>query len=65
MTISNNSTGLRPGVCLSTNRPTSPYIGQFIFETDTKKQLVWDGTAWIAAYATTGKAIAMAIVFGG
>ena len=47
MAISNNSTGLRPGVCTSTTRPTAPYEGQTIFETDTNKLLVWDGTAWV------------------
>ena len=46
MAISNNSTGLRPGVCLSTTRPTVPYEGQMIYETDTDKVLVWNGSAW-------------------
>ena len=46
MAISNNSTGLRPGVCTSTTRPTAPYEGQMIYETDTDKVLVWNGTAW-------------------
>ena len=46
MAISNNSTGLRPGVCTSTTRPTAPYTGQKIFETDTKNELTWDGSAW-------------------
>jgi hypothetical protein len=46
MAISNNSTGLRPGVCTSTTRPTAPYEGQHIYETDTDKVLVWNGTAW-------------------
>ena len=47
MTVSNLSTGMRPGVCLSTSRPTVPYVGQTIFETDTNKLLVWNGTAWV------------------
>ena len=47
MSVSNLSTGLRPGVCLSTTRPTVPYVGQTIFETDTNKMLVWNGTAWV------------------
>lgn len=47
MAISNNSTGLRPGVCTSTNRPTTPYEGQVIYETDTDKVLVYNGTAWV------------------
>ena len=30
----------------STTRPATPYIGQIIFETDTKYLLVWDGVVW-------------------
>ena len=41
MAISNNSTGLRPGVCTSTTRPTNPYDGQVIYETDTKLMRVY------------------------
>ena len=47
MAISSNSTGLRPGVCTSTTRPTAPYEGQTIYETDTDKVLVWNGSAWL------------------
>ena len=47
MPISSNATGLRPGVCTSTTRPTAPFNGQVIYETDTKKTLVWQGTAWV------------------
>jgi hypothetical protein len=27
-------------------RPGSPFVGQTIFETDTKRELIWDGTYW-------------------
>ena len=47
MPISNLGNGLRTGVCTSTNRPTTPYEGQVIYETDTDKVLVWNGTAWL------------------
>ena len=47
MAISNNSTGLRPGVCTSSTRPTAPYEGQMIYETDTDNMYVWSGTAWV------------------
>ena len=47
MAISNNNTGLRPGVCTSTTRPVSPYNGQVIYETDTKQTLVWQGSSWV------------------
>jgi len=46
MAISNNSTGLRPGVCTSSTRPTAPYEGQMIYETDTDLTYVWGGSAW-------------------
>lgn len=53
MTISNfGAAGVKPGVCTSTTRPTTPYNGQVIYETDTDRALVWDGTAW--EYLATG-----------
>lgn len=53
MAISNNSTGLRPGVCTSTTRPTAPYEGQMIYETDTDMVAIWNGSAWRYISATT------------
>ena len=38
----------RPGVCTSTTRPATPYEGQMIYETDTDKVLVYNGSAWYA-----------------
>jgi hypothetical protein len=35
-------------IVTSTTRPTSPWTGQIIYETDTNNTLVWDGTAWEA-----------------
>ena len=46
MAISSANTGLRAGVCTSTTRPTAPYTGQIIYETDTGYLRVWDGAAW-------------------
>jgi hypothetical protein len=37
---------LRPGVCTSTTRPASPFVGQTIYETDTKTNFVWNGSSW-------------------
>ena len=46
----NNVTGaqsiIKAGVCTSSTRPASPYDGQMIYETDTDRALVWDGSAW-------------------
>lgn len=38
---------LKPGVCTSTTRPTNPYTGQTIYETDTLLAKVWTGSAWV------------------
>ena len=38
---------IQPGVCTSSTRPASPYEGQAIFETDTDRMLIYNGTAWI------------------
>ena len=37
---------LKPGVCTSTTRPTNPFTGQTIYETDTLLAKVWTGSAW-------------------
>jgi hypothetical protein len=34
-------------ICTSTTRPASPFEGQTIYETDTKKELRWSGAAWL------------------
>lgn len=41
------SSVIRPGVCTSTTRPSVPYTGQLIYETDTNKLSVWNGSSWI------------------
>ena len=46
MAISNNARGSQPGVCTSTTRPTAPYEGQMIYETDTDLTYIWGGSAW-------------------
>jgi hypothetical protein len=38
--------GLKPGVCTSTTKPASPYVGQVIYMSDVAQTAVWDGTAW-------------------
>jgi hypothetical protein len=34
-------------VVTSTTRPTAPFEGQMIYETDTNRVLVWDNAAWV------------------
>lgn len=33
-------------VCTSATRPAAPYTGQVIYETDTDRPMVWDGSSW-------------------
>ena len=48
MTLSNaGMQGIRPGVVTSTTRPTAPYNGMLIYETDTKKVYIRDGSNWV------------------
>ena len=49
MAINSLSTGFRPGVCTSSTRPTAPFTGQMIFETDTFVLKFWNGSAWQGA----------------
>jgi hypothetical protein len=46
MAISNSGVGIRPGVCTSATRPTAPYEGQMLYETDTDLTYIWGGSAW-------------------
>lgn len=41
------SSVIKPGVCTSTTRPTVPYVGQLIYETDTNKVASWNGSTWV------------------
>ena len=34
-------------ICTSSTRPASPFVGQQIYETDTSKSLIYNGTAWV------------------
>jgi hypothetical protein len=53
MTVSSSASSFRPGVCTSTNRPVSPYEGQVIYETDTDKTKVWNGSSWVSLSSTS------------
>lgn len=46
------SSVIRPGVCTSTTRPTVPYEGQLIYETDTDRVASWDGSAWVYTHSS-------------
>lgn len=49
-----------PGVCTSTTRPTNPFEGQMIYETDTDKTLFWNGSAWYPNWNTAWGFVAQA-----
>jgi hypothetical protein len=65
MAINSLSTGLRAGVCTSGTRPTAPYEGQTIFETDTDRMYVWNGTAWVIPNQTTQNPTGLEFITGG
>ena len=51
---------IKPGICTSSTRPASPYEGQAIYETDTDKVLVYNGTAWYPNWNTAWGYVAQA-----
>lgn len=42
---------IQPGVCTSSTRPASPYEGMVIYETDTNKTYVYNGSSWVMQIA--------------
>jgi len=50
---------VKPGVCTSSTRPASPYEGQMIYETDTDRTLVYNGTAWYANWNSAWGLVAL------
>jgi hypothetical protein len=48
------------GVCTSSTRPASPFEGQMIYETDTDRVLVWNGSAWYPNWNTAWGFVAQA-----
>jgi len=48
------SSVIKPGVCTSTTRPTVPYDGQLIYETDTDLLLVYEGASWQTVKTSSG-----------
>ena len=41
------SSVIKPGVVTSSTRPSSPFVGQLIFETDTNRLAAYNGSAWV------------------
>jgi len=57
MTVSATSNGLRPGVCTSTNRPSTPFDGMVIYETDTDLVKAYNGSSWETVGPTTASGL--------
>jgi len=56
ITSAKMATGVSPTIiCTSSTRPGSPFEGQTIYETDTKRTLTYDGTGWYAFNQVVGK----------
>jgi len=45
--FSGASSVIKPGVVTSSTRPSSPFVGQLIFETDTNRLAAYNGSAWV------------------
>ena len=58
------SSVIKPGVCTSTTRPSVPYEGQLIYETDTDKVASYNGSAWVYT-ATSGLVYVTGASFSG
>ena len=41
-------------VCTSTTRPSSPFVGQQIFEADTLLSKIWNGSSWVSPATVNG-----------
>ncbi len=41
------SSVIKPGVVTSSTRPSSPFVGQLIYETDTARVAAYNGSAWV------------------
>jgi hypothetical protein len=56
---------VKPGVCTSTTRPASPFVGQQIFETDTNFVKIWLGSSWSSGYIHTAALDVQYLVIAG
>ena len=49
-----SSSVIKPGVCTSSTRPTAPYVGQLVFETDTNRVAAYPASGWVYETAAGG-----------
>lgn len=53
---------VKPGVCTSSTRPASPYDGQVIYETDTDRTLVFNGTGWVFLSTSRANSVGLDLI---
>jgi hypothetical protein len=53
---------IKQGVCTSSTRPASPFDGQVIYETDTDKTLVYNGTSWVFLSTSTANPVGLVYI---
>jgi hypothetical protein len=41
------SSVIKPGVVTSSTRPSAPFVGQLVYETDTSRLAAYNGSAWV------------------
>ena len=46
--FSGASSIIKPGVVTSSTRPSAPFVGQLIYETDTARVAAYNGSAWVS-----------------
>lgn len=55
--FSGASSVIKPGVVTSSTRPSSPFVGQLIYDTTISQTLAWNGSAWIGAAGKVGQVV--------
>jgi hypothetical protein len=53
------SSVIKPGVVTSSTRPSSPFVGQLIYDTTISQTLSWNGSAWIGAAGKIGQVVSV------
>ena len=65
MGISQGVDSVRTGVCTSTTRPASPYVGQMIFETDTNYIKIYTASGWSTGMRQSTSFVASYLIVAG
>ena len=66
VTSAKMATGVSPTIiCTSSTRPSSPFAGQQIYETDTSKSLIYSGSVWQPPWNTAWGSVAAPATWAG